>query len=92
MLLPLLLPVWCVQASCAVISALSRCHSMCVYVCALKFSDTANGNVSLSSVRLLARCLSHAMAVSLWECSLMKEEFFWVKVVKRKKLTKKTCT
>lgn len=50
MLLPLLLPVWCVQASCAVISALSSCHSMCVCVCALKFSDTANGKMRLLAV------------------------------------------
>lgn len=88
LLLLLLLPFWYVQTLCGVISTLSHCVRVCVCLCTEVFQCWKQKDVSRSCVRLLACCKSHTIPVSLWECSLVKKEFFWVKVVKRKKLTK----
>lgn len=90
LLLLLLLPFWYVQAFCEVVSTFSTL-SHCVHVCVFVhwFSRCwKQENMSRSCVRLLACCKYRAIPLSRWECSLVKKEFFSVKVVKRKKLTK----
>lgn len=68
---------------------LSSYHSVCLCLCTEVFWCWKWKDVSPSCVRLLARCLSHAMPVSLWECSLVKKSVSGGESCKKKEIDKK---